>query len=91
MFKFDGPVVDTEIVKDGKPSVKIVHNMDCARAFRNYDMSCPRCQQLARGEAPRKGWGRSSWEQTEDQRVAAIRAHDCKKSGCGPVCTAFDW
>jgi len=23
--------------------------------------------------------------------MAQIRAHDCKKSKCGPVCTAFDW
>lgn len=23
--------------------------------------------------------------------AVGIRAHDCKKSGCGPVCTAFEW
>lgn len=23
--------------------------------------------------------------------ASAIAAHDCATSGCGPVCTAFDW
>jgi hypothetical protein len=27
----------------------------------------------------------------ERRRIAEIRAHDCKVSRCGPVCTFGDW
>jgi hypothetical protein len=51
---------------------------------------CPRCAELAAGAPPVRGWGyRTKIE--EAKRLAAIRAHDCKASRCGPVCTAFDW
>ncbi len=29
-----------------------IHKADCKKMFFNYDMSCPRCQELARGETP---------------------------------------
>jgi len=32
------------------------HKFDCRRAWRNYDSSCPRCQELMQGAAPRPGW-----------------------------------
>jgi len=63
---------------------------------------CSRCDELRYGAEPR-GWGggqlamrngrlvRLTRRETEANTIAAIRAHDCKKSGCGPVCTAFDW
>lgn len=51
---------------------------------------CPRCNELKAGAKPVQGWG-SFRKAMEAQRIAEIRSHDCKKSGCGPVCTAFDW
>lgn len=50
---------------------------------------CPRCDELKAGAAP------VSWNLTrklsDAQRVADIRAHDCKASHCGPVCTFDDY
>lgn len=51
---------------------------------------CPRCAELAAGAKPIV-WRQSLKAETEAQLIQEIRAHDCKKSGCGPVCTAFDW
>lgn len=51
---------------------------------------CPRCEELLAGAKPVQGWGVRK-AQFEAQRSADIRAHDCIKSKCGPVCTAFDW
>ena len=55
---------------------------------------CPRCLELTGGAVAIKGWGsrgRYSGHQTDEQIRKAIRAHDCKASKCGPVCTTFDW
>jgi len=51
---------------------------------------CPRCIELAAGAAPIQ-WRGSQRKAQDAAHIAAIRAHDCKRSGCGPVCTAFDW
>lgn len=51
---------------------------------------CPRCAELNAGAAPVR-WAGSRNAQFEAQRIAAIAAHDCTRSKCGPVCTAFDW
>jgi len=60
------------------------HNADCRRAFSRRDENCPRCQELANGAAPRRGWGQS--------RLAVGRKvqHVCS-ANCGPVCTVGDW
>jgi hypothetical protein len=47
---------------------------------------CPRCEELKAGAEPIR-WNVRS----EASRMAEIRAHNCKASRCGPVCTAFDW
>jgi hypothetical protein len=56
---------------------------------------CERCAQLAAGAPPKATpvWvERAKRNQMyAAQRTAAIKAHDCKKSGCSVVCTAFDW
>lgn len=57
--------------------------------FGRREPGCPRCAELAAGAAPRQGW--SVRRTYEAQQIAAIRAHDCQKSGCGPVCTFGDW
>ena len=66
------------------------HNDECTMAFgrKSKEGVCPRCDELRNGAEPRKGWGRR--EPVRDWREE-IRNHDCEKSGCGPVCTAFEW
>ena len=51
---------------------------------------CPRCAELSAGAAPVR-WNISYRREQEARRIADIRNHDCKRSGCGSVCTAFDW
>ena len=72
---------------------KVVHKADCRRAFKNYDKTCPRCQELSAGLSPRQGWYRpgQSPREVEARQIAEIRAHNCKVSNCGPVCTFGDW
>lgn len=69
---------------------KVTHKTDCQRVFSRYDMTCPRCYQLANGAAPRRGWGATK-KMFDAQHLAAVRAHDCKASNCGPVCTFGEW
>lgn len=55
---------------------------------------CARCRELEQG-ATRRSWtwvdARKRQREIDAERNRAIRAHDCKHSNCGPVCTAFDW
>ncbi len=71
------------------PILKKLHTCG-GPAFGRRKPGCPRCDELAAGAPPRKGWG-ASRRQADALRSAAIRAHRCSVSGCGPVCTAFDW
>lgn len=71
-------------------TTKTTHKFDCKKAFKNYDMTCPRCLELAAGAAPRAGYG-TGRKVEEARRLVSIKAHNCKQAGCGPVCTAFDW
>jgi hypothetical protein len=56
--------------------------------FGRLTAGCPRCDELKAGAAPVQ-W-RSVQAQADAQRLAEIRAHDCRLSGCGPVCTFGD-
>lgn len=51
---------------------------------------CPRCAELSAG-APPIQWRGAQRKAQELARIAAIRAHDCRKAGCGPVCTFGGW
>ncbi len=51
---------------------------------------CPRCDELLAG-APAVVWSSTLRNQDEARTIAAIRAHNCKQSRCGVVCTAFQW
>jgi hypothetical protein len=51
---------------------------------------CPRCQQLASGAAPIV-WGFKRRAEMEAEQIRAIRTHNCKAAGCGPVCTFGEW
>lgn len=35
---------------------KVIHKSACSRVFKNYDASCPRCQELIQGAKPRDAW-----------------------------------
>lgn len=58
--------------------------------FGRREAGCPRCAELAAGAPARKGWG-SRRREFDAASIAAIRAHNCAASGCGPVCTFGDW
>ena len=51
---------------------------------------CPRCSELVAGAAPRDGYGDHA-RRLDAQRTQWIKEHNCERSGCGPVCVAFDW
>lgn len=56
--------------------------------------SCARCWEMVFADAaPREDFAlkRRNRAQEEAELSAAIKAHDCAKSRCGLVCTAFDW
>ena len=70
-----------------------MHKQDCKMSFGRKDPSCPRCQALLNGAKPVQGWGKTRKEKQQEYSrwLSALKAHDCTKSKCGPVCTAFDW
>lgn len=49
-----------------------------------YEGRCPRCH----GEGCAEYW--PGFKKAEREHLQEIREHDCEKSGCGPVCTAFE-
>lgn len=73
-------------------TLKIVHKEGCQRAFKNYDLSCPRCQELANGSKPREGWNDNK-KAFEARRIEAIRTHFVNGiPKCNQVvCTCFEW
>ena len=66
------------------------HKDDCRMAFGRKDKTCPRCQELLNGAKPKASWHKGYY-QSQAAHLAAIRSHDCKKSRCMVVCTAFDY
>jgi hypothetical protein len=66
------------------------HNHDALPFGRRLSVGqCPRCDELHSGAPARKGWGvRARYEAGQ---LAAIKTHDCKAHGCGPVCVFGDW
>ena len=58
--------------------------------FGRRTIGCHRCEELTAGAPPVK-WNGTLRREAEARLIAAIRAHDCRASRCGPVCTAFDW
>ena len=89
MLPFSGPHFASII---GMKPTK--HNRACQRVFGRYDKTCPRCLELMQGAPARNGWQTSYFAaKAENERgeLVAIKNHDCKKSGCAPVCTFGDW
>lgn len=62
--------------------------------FGKLTAGCVRCDELAAG-APRRtlAWVERKKKTRADYQafVKALRAHNCKQSGCMPVCTFGDW
>ena len=73
----------------------IKHSCENEGAFGRYEPdTCERCQQLVDG-APRRTRPRieaiKRLKREEERRNRDIENHNCERSNCGPVCTAFDW
>jgi hypothetical protein len=62
-----------------------VHTREVLEAGRMCYMGrCGRCY----GEGCPEYW--AGFQKAEQEHLQAIRDHDCERSGCGPVCTAFE-
>lgn len=57
--------------------------------FGKREAGCPRCAELNAG-APVIKWSMIRAER-DARHLADIRAHNCKDSRCGPVCTFGEW
>lgn len=75
---------------DTSTPARTTHSPNCRRVFGRLDSTCPRCQELAIGAAPRAGWT-DRRRQLDAQHREDIRRHDCRKAGCGTICTFGDW
>jgi hypothetical protein len=59
--------------------------------FGRKTSGCPRCDQLLAGAAPVVQTWRNERKENEKRFETALRAHDCRTSNCGPVCTFGEW
>lgn len=73
---------------------KTAHKSDCQMAFGRKDASCPRCQELLAGAAPRAAaYDYGAKARREAVVIAAIKTHDftnCTRCVRG-MCTCFDY
>ena len=75
------------------------HKANCTRVFKHYDLTCPRCLELANGSKPRDGWQAAHYRlaaHNEEMTRLSIAAHFAPNGPhatgkCGPVCTFGDW
>jgi hypothetical protein len=64
------------------------HKSDCKMSFGKKDSTCPRCQELLAGAAPREGWQQDYYaQQKQANRFLANAKHCC--GGCSDfgICT----
>ena len=57
------------------------HSDTCTRVFKNYDMACPRCQELAQGSKAREGWQKSYYENKKRNEAvwyAHLKSQHCE-------------
>jgi hypothetical protein len=91
---FDRKSVDCPRCKiNAATTGQAIHTCSHGGAFGRRDPQCERCQQLTEGinVATATGSKIAGMRRAEEIRIKAIRAHQCSRSNCGPVCTAFDW
>ena len=62
------------------------HNPNFGRRVRD----CQRCIELAAGARPVE-WSATKRARENARQIAEVRAHNCKRAGCGPVCTFGQW
>lgn len=74
------------------------HDNSCERVFKNYDLKCSRCIQLAAGAAPREGWQKSYYATKKRQDEVTryeLANHSCTNADgsrrCNIVCTFGEW
>lgn len=58
--------------------------------FGRLTAGCPRCDELSAGAEPVR-WTTGRRSDDDARRAAEIRAHDCRVSRCGTVCTFGEW
>lgn len=58
--------------------------------FGRLTEGCPRCEELRAGAAPVR-WASARQAEIDARFRRELAEHDCKASGCGPVCTFGDW
>ena len=70
-----------------------VHTCSHKGAFGKRDDACKRCVQLKKGINASTVLGESLKKAKRDEamRELAIKNHNCVKSRCNVVCTAFEW
>ena len=57
--------------------MKTKHRNDCSRVFKNYDLKCSRCQELAAGAPAREGWGALARKYDGHVDYAQIKKSPC--------------
>lgn len=76
-------------------SANTKHGPECSMSFGRPSPvgCCARCDELRAGAAPRDGWQKAHFERKrrEEEHARNAPKHDCKKSGCLPICTFGDW
>jgi hypothetical protein len=81
------------------PAAGTKHSAECSPPGRGPGFrrtpGCPRCAELDAGAAPREAHAGIAAIQraagADAELTRRMREHNCATSGCGPVCTAFDW
>ena len=66
------------------------HKIDCKMSFGRKDDTCPRCRELLNGAPARSSWHKKHFDDQKKKHLQIIN-HNCVSSGCGVVCTAFDY
>lgn len=52
------------------------HSDNCNRVFKNYDLNCPRCLELANGSQPRKGWQEAYF--SNKAKTESVKTSSCE-------------
>ena len=80
--------VTSPIIERGN-KMKIIKHTCGGPKWGRLTKGCPSCDELLTGKREPIKWHNNN--QTERERIRAIQSHNCLKSGCGPICTAFDY
>ena len=59
-------------------TTKTIHKNDCARVFKRYDVTCPRCIELINGSTARPAWYSA-------QKTTIVLFEDCEHNNLNPA------